>query len=106
MSRMAGMWKRRVKVWGFLGAKMFNKAIRQYNRASALSQRRSSLKGEQKDVCEEKKTQKTIPAAFSCWKHFNDIPEVFWVMATTAEQILNHNCLHSAATTTRYINES
>lgn len=57
------MWKRRVKVWGFLGAKMLSKAIRQYNRASALSQRRSSLQ-EETDFSKEKEKKKTqtIPA--------------------------------------------
>lgn len=79
---------------------MFNKAIRQYNRASALSQRRSSLKEEQTDDCEEKNKAKN----YTCCS--NDIPKVFWVMVTKAEQILNHNCLHSAATATHYTNES
>jgi len=46
MSRMAGMWKRRVKVWGFLGAKMLSRAMRQYSRARALSQRSSSLEAQ------------------------------------------------------------
>lgn len=54
MSRIAGMWKRRVKVWGFLGAKMLSKAIRQYNRASALSQRSNSLKQRKKTDFEHK----------------------------------------------------
>ncbi len=44
MSRTAGMWKRRVNVWGLLGAKMLSNAMRQYRRARALSQRSSSLK--------------------------------------------------------------
>lgn len=75
------MWKRRVKVWGFLGAKMLSKAIRQYNRASALSQRRSSLKGDKRDFCKEKENKHTIPAAVLDMDFFlNDTPQILLEM--------------------------
>lgn len=66
---------------------MFNRAIRQYNRASALSQRRSSLKGEKTDVREEKNKQNKIPlpASLSPTGFFYYITRVFRVIVTKYE---------------------
>lgn len=43
MSRMAGIWNRRVNMCGDLGAKIFRRAMRQYSLASEASHRNSSL---------------------------------------------------------------
>lgn len=81
------MWKRRVKVCGLFGAKMLSKAIRQYNRASALSQRRSSLKGVERIFVKKKKVNP--PLCSICIFFKKDTPTVFPKMVTNVEQILN-----------------
>ena len=68
MSRMAGMWKRRVNRWGSLGAKMLSRAMRQYSLASAASQRSSSLQGKGRGGAELWRSGHRIGWAVGSWR--------------------------------------
>ena len=68
MSRMAGMWKRRVNRWGSVGAKMLSRAMRQYSLASAASQRSSSLQGKGRGGAELWRSGHRIGWAVGSWR--------------------------------------